>query len=412
MSIEKLAIDGGPVGKRQPFPAWPVHDEREIQALTEVIESGNWWRIAGTKVTQFEEQFAQYQRGQHAVAVTSGTNALELALSALNIGRQHEVILPAFTFISTATAVLCNNAVPILVDVDPVTYCLDPDAIEAAITERTRAIIPVHMAGHIANMDEISRIAQRHHLYVIEDAAHAQGAEWNGQRVGALQTGGIFSFQAGKLMTAGEGGLVLSHDAEFIERCYLFSSGGRPKTDRTYQHMLVGTTSRMSELHAAVLLVQLSRLDEQIERREQQARLLDDLLHEVAGITPQGCDPRVTRHPHYMYMFRYDASTFNGLSRQQFVDELIAEGVPAFIAYQSIHRTPVFRTGKFGPRWVDGDPLLPNYNRVHCPVSEELSDQVVWLHHRTLLGNEEDLRDLVNIIEKIRFWAGKTAARV
>lgn len=411
MLIEKLAVNGGPARKRKPFPAWPAHDEREIKAVTEVVESGNWWRIAGSKVTQFEEQFAVYQQCQQSVAVTSGTNALELALAALNIGRHHEVIVPAFTFISTATAVLSANAVPIMVDVDPVTYCIDPEAIEAAITERTRAIIPVHMAGHVADMDAILHIAQQHHLSIVEDAAHAQGADWKGQRVGALQAGGIFSFQAGKLMTAGEGGLILSRDAEFLERCYLFSSGGRPKTDRTYQHALLGTTSRMSEIHAALLLVQLSRLDEQIVQREHNAALLDHLLLDVAGIAPQGRDPRTTRHPHYMYMFRYDSDAFNGLPRQQFVDELIAEGIPAFIAYPPVHCTPVFRKRNFGPRWTDDDPLLPDYNLTHCPVSEELCDHIVWLHHRTLLGDKDDLGEIVDTIEKIRFWACETVPK-
>jgi 3-amino-5-hydroxybenzoate synthase len=282
---------------------------------------------------------------------------------------------------------------------------MDPDALAAAITPRTRAIIPVHMAGHVADMDAILSIARQHDLVVLEDAAHAQGAEWKGQPVGALDAGGIYSFQAGKLMTAGEGGLILSNDAEFIERCFLYASCGRPQTDRTYQHSLLGTNARMSELHAAVLRVQLARLDEQIDRREANCALLDCMLQEVPGIVPQGRDPRVTRHPHYMYMFRYDATAFGGLPRQQFVDALIAEGVPAFVAYPAIHKTPVFHNRSFGPRWRPDDPLLPDYTRVHCPVGEEIGDRVVWLHHRVLLGDTEDVTELVDAINKIRVHA-------
>lgn len=401
MHNKELAINGGTPGKQKPFPEWPMYDEQEIAAVTSVIESRGWWRIAGSQVTRFEQEFADYQKANYAVAVTSGTHAIEVALPALNVGRGDEVIIPAFTYISTATGVLYSNAVPVLVDVDPTTYCLDPEALEAAITPRTRAIMPVHMAGHIADMDAITALARKHHLHIIEDAAHAHGADWKGQRVGAFDTGGIFSFQAGKLMTAGEGGLVLSNDADFIERSYLFSSGGRPKTDRTYQHQLLGSTCRMSELQAAVLRVQLTRLDEQIARREQNASLLNQMLSNMQGITPQSRDPRVTTHPHYMYMFRYDTGAFGGLPRQQFVDMLIAEGVPAFVAYPAIHRTPVFYNRDFSPRWQVDDPLLPDYRKVRCPISEELGDTVVWLHHRVLLGDEEDIVDLVNILKKI-----------
>ncbi len=290
MVTEELAINGGRMAKRKPFPDWPVYDDREMAALTGVLESRQWWRGNGTQAVQFEQEFAAYHNTRHAMAVTNGTHALELVLSALDIGRGDEVIVPAFTFVSTATAVLCANAVPVLVDVDPQTYCLDPGALEAAITPRTRAIIPVHMAGHPANMDAIGEIARRHNLAVIEDAAHGQGAEWNGQRVGALHTTGIFSFQAFKLMTAGEGGIVLSNDAEFIERCFLYGNCGRPKNDRTYQHSVPGSNYRMSEMHAAVLRVQLARLDEQIARRDANAALLE--LAAAANSRARAAGPR------------------------------------------------------------------------------------------------------------------------
>lgn len=399
---EELALYGGAPAKRKPFPDWPVYDEREIAAVTNVLESRKWWRIVGSQATQFEQEFASYQRAQHALAVTSGTHAIEIALSALGIGYGDEVIVPAFTFISTASAVLCVNAVPVLVDVRPDTYCIDPDALVAAITPRTRAIIPVHMGGQVADMDAILEIARRHNLAVLEDAAHAHGAEWNGQRVGAMQAGGIFSFQAGKLMTAGEGGLILTNDAAFRERCFLYGSCGRPETDRTYQHSVLGSNCRIAELLAAVLRVQLTRLDEQIARRDRNGQLLDRLLPEIPGITPQGHDPRVTRNPRYMYMFRYDPAEFGGLSRQDFVDALIAEGVPAFVGYPAIHQTPVFRNRAFGPRWRQGDPLIPDYNRLDCPVAEELGEQIVWLHHRVMLGDAEDVVELVEAVGKIR----------
>lgn len=389
----------------RPFPAWPMADERELAAVSAVLESGQWWRMAGSQVVEFEKEFAAYHDAKHALAVTNGTHAIELALAALDIGQGDEVIIPAFTFISTATAVLCAQAIPVLVDVNPETYCLDPQSFAAAITPRTRAVIPVHMAGHVADMDEILGIASEHDLHVIEDAAHAHGAAWKGQRVGAMQSGGIYSFQAGKLMTAGEGGLIMSNDADFIERCFLYGNCGRPKTDRTYQHSVLGTNCRMAELQAAVLRVQLLRLEEQNARREINAAKLNEMLSSVQGIMPQGHDPRVTLHPHYMYMFRYDSSAFSGLFRQQFVDSLIEQGVPAFVGYPAIHRTPMFRHRNFGPRWRTADALLPDYNVVSCPVAEALGDEVVWLHHRVLLGDEEHLAAVVEACERISLRA-------
>lgn len=405
MITEEIMAAAGPDSEPRPYPAWPIADERELTAVRDVIESGAWWRMTGTQVSAFEKEFAAHHGATRALAVTNGTHALELALAALDIGQGDEVIVPAFTFISTATSVLCAQAVPVLVDVLPDTYCLDPERVAAAITPRTRAIIPVHMAGHVADIDAIADVVKCHGLHIIEDAAHAQGATWRGRPVGAMQAGGIFSFQAGKLMTAGEGGLVMSHDSEFIERCFYYGNCGRPKTDRTYQHSVLGTNCRMTELQAAVLRVQLTRLNEQNARREANAALLDRMLAKVPGLTPQGRDPRVTLNPHYMYMFRYDPSAFDGLPRQQFVDALIKHGVPAFVGYSAIHRTPVFREASFGPRWRSNRTLLPDYNKVNCPVAEGLGNEVVWLHHRVLLGDEGHLAQLLSVIEAIRLRA-------
>lgn len=411
MPEQELAINGGRPAKSKPFPEWPAYDDRELAAVTRVIESRQWWRIAGQEVTEFEREFAEYQRARYALAVTNGTQAIEMALAALDIGRGDEVIVPAFTFVSTATAVFNANAVPIPVDIDPDTYCMDPAAIEAAVGPRTKAVIPVHMAGHPADMDAVLDVARRHNLRVVEDAAHAQGAEWQGRRLGALDAGGIFSFQAGKLMTAGEGGLILSDDQEFIEKCFLFGNCGRPRTDRTYQHALLGSNCRISELQGAVLRAQLERLDAQIELREANAPKLDSLLDDLEGVVPQGTDERVTRHPHYMYMFRYDPEAFGGLPRARFVDMLIAEGVPAFVGYPAIHRLPVFRDRAFGPRWRADDPLLPDYDRVSCPVAEDIGDHVVWLHHRVLLGDEEDLNEIAEAVGKIQTRARRADGR-
>ena len=408
--MEELSINGGRPAKRKPYPEWPAFDEREISSVVDVIKSRKWWRMVGEQVAEFEREFAAYHNARAAVAVANGTQAIEVALAALGVEHGDEVVVPAFSFISTATAVLSAGAVPVFVDILTDTYCLDPSKLEAAITPRTKAIIPVHMAGHVSDMDALIEIADRHGLAIIEDAAHAHGAEWRGQRAGALHRGSIFSFQAGKLMTAGEGGLVMSDDEEFIERCFLYGNCGRPRTDRTYQHSVLGSNCRMSELHAAVLRAQMDRLDEQIAVREANSRLLDAAMRRVPGVEPQGHDPRVNRHPHYMYMFRYDEAEFGGLSRQDFVDALIAEGVPAFVAYPAMYRTPVFLNRAFGPRWDPRDPLLPDYAQTSCPVAERVGETVVWFHHRVLLGDEQDVRETVAAVEKIRAHALQTVA--
>lgn len=394
----------------QPLPVWPIADERELAAVRAVLESGQWWRMVGSQVVEFEREFAAFHNASHALAVTNGTHAIELTLAALDIGQGDEVIIPAFTFISTATAVLCAQAAPVLVDVDPNTYCLAPERFAEAITPRTRAVIPVHMAGHVADMDAILDIASAHDLHVIEDAAHAHGASWKGKRVGTIQKASVYSFQAGKLMTAGEGGLILSNDAAFIEMCFLYGNCGRPRTDRTYQHSVLGTNCRMTELQAGVLRIQLLRLEEQNRRREVNAAMLDQMLSGMPGIKPQGRDDRVTLHPHYMYMFSYESAAFRGLSRQQFVDILIEQGVPAFVGYPAIHRTPMFFKRNFGPRWRDTNQLLPDYRTVSCPIAETLGEEVVWLHHCVLLGTEENLMQVMDAINYARLRAESVVA--
>lgn len=404
MSRATLAIHGGSTAKTKPFPEWPIYDEREAAAVVAVLESRQWAQSSGSQVAAFEREFAAYHGAGGALAVGNGTQAIELSLLAHGIGRGDEVIVPAFTYIATATAVLCVNAVPTLADVDPHTYCLDPAAVEAAITPRTRAIMPVHMAGHVTDMDALNTVARRHGLVVIEEAAIAHGSEWRGRRVGALGDSAIFSFQAIKAMTAGEGGIIISNNAEFIDRCFLFGNGRSRQVNRAAlgRDQVLGSNCRLAEMPAAMLRVQLQRLDKQIARREHNAALLDQLLGDVEGVTPQGRDGRVTRHCHSMYMFRYNAAAFGDMPGREFVEALNAEGVPAFQAFTAVHHTPLFRQRSFAPRWRADDPLLPDYTSARHPVAEVLADEVVCLHHRVLLGDEADVNELVGAIEKIR----------
>src|SRR5438445_5818313 len=213
--MSALALVGGNKAKNKAFPVWPYYDEKEERALREVLESRVWWRTPGTKTLEFEQAFAQFHGARHGIAVTNGTAALEVTMAALGIGAGDEVIVPDFTFVATASAVLFANALPVLVDVVPDSYCIDPELTEAAITPRTKAIIAVHMGGHPADLDRLGQLAQKHGLHLIEDSAHAHGSEWRGKKIGTFGKAGTFSCQSSKLMTAGEGGIIISNDDVF-----------------------------------------------------------------------------------------------------------------------------------------------------------------------------------------------------
>src|SRR6266542_781919 len=224
----QLAIDGGTPVRDKPFPKWPVWDERDERALLEVLRSGRWGSHAGGgTVHEFRERFAAYQDAEHAVALTNGTAALEVALRAVGVEPLDEVIIPPYTFVATATAVLALGAVPVFADILEDTFLIDPADVARKITPRTKAIIAVHIGGQPADMDGVLALAKNHDLRVVEDAAQAHGAAWRGTKVGALGDAGTFSFQSSKNLNSGEGGIVLTNDREVAERAWSISNVGR-----------------------------------------------------------------------------------------------------------------------------------------------------------------------------------------
>ncbi|MGQ4733135.1 MULTISPECIES: DegT/DnrJ/EryC1/StrS family aminotransferase [Streptomyces] len=382
------------VSRQHPiFPAWPQFDDEERGALARALEQGQWWRMGGGEVDSFDREFAAYHGAGNSLAVTNGTHALELALQVLGVGPGTEVIVPAFTFISSSQAAQRLGAVAVPVDVDPDTYCIDVDAAEAAITPRTRAIMPVHMAGHFADMDRLAKLSAASGVPLIQDAAHAHGARWAGKRVGELDSIAAFSFQNGKLMTAGEGGAVIFPEGEkydeLYEKAFLRHSCGRPRTDRRYLHGTSGSNFRMNEFTAAVLRAQLGRLDSQIDTRELRAPLLASLLAEIPGVVPQGRDARVERNPHYMAMFRIPG--IDEHRRNEIVDALIERGIPAFAAFRAIYRSEGF--------WETAAPdLTVDELARRCPNTEAIYSDCIWLHHRTLLGTEQQMHEIATIV--------------
>src|SRR2546422_5266092 len=348
--MPELALLGGAKAKRKPFPEWPQYDENERRALNEVLESRIWWRTPGTRTLEFEQAFAKFHGARHGIAVTNGTAALEVTMAALGIGQGDEVILPNFTFVATASAVLFANALPVLVDVDLETYCIDPKLVEAAITPRTKAIIAVHMGGHPADLDRLGEIARSHKLALIEDSSHAHASEWRGKRIGAFGSAGTFSFQSSKLMTAGEGGMIISNDDHFERQARSVHDCGRMPREWFYSHFIYGSNYRLSEWQGAVLNVQLGRLDEQTRRRHQNARLLDKLLGAIPGITPQKLGSRCTRNGQYAYIFHVYSKEFAGISTEQFISAMNAEGIPNQASYPPLHELDMFRNGEYRKR--------------------------------------------------------------
>jgi 3-amino-5-hydroxybenzoate synthase len=371
------------------FPAWPQFGEEERSGLIRVLEHGQWWRMGGSEVDSFEREFASYHGAARSLAVTNGTHALELGLELLGVGPGTEVIVPAFTFISSALAAQRLGAVVVPVDVDPGTYCLQPAAAAEAISPRTRAIMPVHMAGQMADMDVLPKVAADAGIDLIQDAAHAHGARWRGKRVGELGSIAAFSFQNGKLMTAGEGGaLLLDNEAQY-EEAFLRHSCGRPRMDTAYFHQTAGSNYRMNEFSAAVLRAQLGRLDTQIETRQQRFNLLSGLLDAIPGVEPQAIDERCDRNPHYMMMFRVPGIGEDG--RNALVERLIRAGLPAFVAFRAIYRTRSF--------WTGGAPRLSiDQLASRCPATEAIAAEAVWLHHRVLLGTSQQMHDIAAVI--------------
>ncbi len=385
--MEKLAILGGDPVRQKPFASYPVFDERELSALREVLESGIWGGY-NPKVKEFEQVFADFHQARFGITAANGTVTLETALSAAGIGPGDEVIVPPISFIATATAVLRIGAIPVFADIDEATYNLNPARVDEAVTERTRAIIPVHFAGQPADMDALMGIAERHRLVVIEDCAHAHGATWKGKRIGSFGHFGSFSFQASKNLTAGEGGFLTTNDEELAEIARSICNQGRRPGGGWYEHVRLGTNYRLTGWQAAILLAQFSRLPKQIERRNKNARFLNEQLSGMDLISLPFVDDRVTCHSYYLYMIRLNLDRFPGITKDNFVRALTAEGIPCSAGYPH----PLYR-----------NQVFDDYKHIcnDCPAAEVMCSNSFWLSHEVMLSQSDSLNDIASAIEKI-----------
>jgi dTDP-4-amino-4,6-dideoxygalactose transaminase len=356
------------------IPRWPRAGERERELLQTVLDSPQWGGFHEI-VARFEEKFAAYQHSRFGITTFNGTVSLELALTVAGIRPGDEVIVPAISFVSTATAVSRVGAIPVFVDIESYTFNIDPERVKAAIGPATRAILTVHFGGSLCNIRELLRLGDEHGLIVLEDAAHAHGSEWDGQRAGSFGLAGSFSFQNGKVMTAGEGGIVTTNDAEFAARCRSFANQGRQPGASFFHHFTVSSNFRITALQAAILEAQLERIDQEIERRRENEESLRQDLAGMDGLTFQEIPPEVNRRSHYLLLGRIDAARF-GATRDELHQQMTARGVPCTPFYpHTLYGNPMYARG--------GCPC-----RVEpCPVAEACVGDAFWFPHRVLMAD-------------------------
>ena len=386
----KLALLGGPAALTRRPPDWPIFDESDRNALNDVMESRVWGGYHES-VAELERRFAAYHGAAHGIALANGTVSLEIALSAAGIKPGDEVIVPPITFVASATAVSRVGAVPVFVDIDPETINLNPQKVADHINDRTRAIVVVHFAGHPADLDRLTELCDQRGLVMIEDCAHAHGAEWHERRVGSFGSFGSFSFQASKNMTAGEGGILITNDAELAERARSIGNAGRRTGGAWYEHVRLGTNARLTGFQATLLLNQLQRLPQQVATRMERARRLREGLRKIPGLkpTPEMLDERVTAHGFHLFSMKFDRDAFGGVSRSRVIEALQAEGVPVTAGYpQPIYRNELFT---HQPHVVHD-----------CSEAEAYCRTSVWLPHNALLADEQWIDDAVAAVRKVQ----------
>ncbi|MCH8814668.1 MAG: DegT/DnrJ/EryC1/StrS family aminotransferase [Chloroflexi bacterium] len=382
---DTLAINGGQKIRETAFPPWPALDDRDVDAVSAVLRSGGLTQLTAGTVAEFENEFASWHGAKHAIATSSGTTAIHIALAALDIGTGDEVIVPAHTFIASATPVLHQNATPVFADVDEHTFCISPESVEERVTSRTKAIIAVHLNGHPAHLKALQEIAEPRGIALIEDAAQAHGALYRDHKVGTVGAAGCFSFWEDKIMTTGgEGGCVITEDDALAQRMRRVRHHGEGpiEGERAYYHLELGYNYRMTSMQAATGLVQLRQLDDYLEARRRNAAYLTERLGDIAGIDPPFVD-EFTVHSYYKYICRLRPEA--GIDIADFVRAVAAEGIPISRRYPTpLSEQPVFRDVEAAP----------------CPTADHLANELFTLLVHPTITNS-DLDDVVQAIKKV-----------
>lgn len=404
--MSELAILGGDPVRRKPFSRWPQYLPSDAARLQQVLESGHWggFPVPSPYAREFAEKFADLHGARYGLSIANGTIALIAALHAAGIRFGDEVIVPAYTWDGTATAVLFAGGVPVFADVDADTYCLDVASAERAVTPRTRAMIPVHLAMRFTDMNGLAALAKKHNLKIIEDCAHAHGGQLEGRGAGSMGDLGCFSFQESKLMTAGEGGIVLTNSLAHFEHLQSQVNCGRASLTDEFQQQVLGSNYRMTEWQSAMLLGQLEMLPALAEKRARRAKQLGDALASMNGVRPLPPQPAITRETNYCYVFQYRNPP---VARDLFCAALEAEGIPCDGRfYEPVYRSPLFcASPEISPQLRGVD-----YSAVACPVSERAAyEEAVWLPQFLLIGEDSDVDDVVRGIAKVFRHRGELA---
>jgi dTDP-4-amino-4,6-dideoxygalactose transaminase len=401
--MSDLAILGGTPVRTEPYPEWPVFDQRDIQAITDVITSGRWggYPYPGPQTAEFARRFAAMQGGGYAVPMANGTVTMEVALRTVDIGWGDEVIIPAYTFQATAAAVMSAGAIPVIVDVDVQTYCIDPKSILAAITPRTKAILPVHLGAEMADLDAIMEIADHHNLVVIEDCAHAHGAKWRGKGAGTIGHFGSFSLQSSKILTTGEGGVLLCRTLKLASKAASLIDCGRPH-DEAGELVTMGANYRMTELQAALGIIGLERFPDQAKQREMSATYMDEALSEVPGVKILRRDPRHSTRSFYRYVFAIDPKVFK-VNHDVACYALEKEGIPCEVGYDAMHRYELFQPMLSRLPVPSAFPAYFEFSKMSFPVAERACEaEAVWLDESIFRAGQNGVDDVVFALKKIQ----------
>ena len=410
----KPALLGGPPAHAGAWPRWPEWRESWEPEVLKVLRSGRWFRgRSGGKVPEFEAAYANLIGSKRCLATASGTTALITSLHVLGVDAGDEVIVSPYTFIATYNVVLLHKALPVFADTDPTTLNMDPASLEGRITERTRAILPVHIYGMPCDMDPINAIAQKHKLGVVEDACQAWLAEYKGKMCGRLADLGCFSFQNSKHIPCGEGGAVTGDDDGLIDRCHAFHDCGRaagnPQSEGFFTQ---GSNYRMQHFQAAILLQQFDKLVNETKVRRENADYLSAQLKEIPGLAPVRL-PDNSRAVWHLYPLRYDAEQFDGLSRDAFLQALRAEGVPCTGGYHEQYYDGLLdeAINSRGFKRLFGAQRLKAYRDSFQELAgnRRVCATTVALPQNLLLARRGEIDQIVDAIRKIRAHRGELA---
>ena len=410
--MAELALNGGTPVRSTDYPEWPSHDDRDVEAVTRVARSGRWGGFPepGPEAARFEEAFAAYQGAEHGILMVNGTVTMEVALKALGIGWGDEVIVPALTFSATAYAPMAAGALPVFVDVTRDTWTIDCDQVEAAITPRTRAIMPVHLGHQMADMDRLTAIAAKHSLAIVEDCAHAHGQRWNGRGAGCIGDFGSFSHQSSKILTAGEGGSLLTNDETLARAAHSIIDCGRPK-DEAGKAYTFGANYRLGEFQAALLSVALERFPSQQEERAVAGKLFEREAAKVPGVRLMPADPRITRWSFYRYIIAVEPEAFAGRTHEIVCEALDAEGIGCWVGYEPMSDYDLFQPSlsRMPVAVAHADRLDPS--KMSFPVAEAAGlRESVYLDESIFRSGERGVLDAVEALAKVQRNAAELPA--